>query len=105
MALTEEEIREAIEHRDVLLDIRAILATASGKNFFKYLFKALDVCELPEPGLDNDFLRDQLGFLRSGNAIFKLVSEANPEVAGFLLAQKEKDAHAKLYADAQTGEN
>lgn len=102
---TQEEISEAIEHRDVLLDVRAILATPSGKNFFKYLFKSLDVVELPEIGLEGNLLMERLGFLRAGNSIFKLVAEANAEMAATLLAQTEKDRYAKIYADAQIGQS
>lgn len=103
MSLTSDEIKEAIEHRDVLLDLRAIIATSSGKNFLKYLFKHLEVGELPQLGLDGSMLMDKLGFLRAGNSIFKLVAEANAEVAGALLAQIEKDRYAQLYADSQIG--
>lgn len=95
--LNDQEIKEAIEHRDVLLDIRAILATSSGKNFFKYLFKHLEVNELPPLGLEGSFLMDKLGFLRAGNSIFKLVAEADPAIAGALLAQNEKDRYVELY--------
>jgi hypothetical protein len=101
--MTEEDIKEAIEHRDVLLAIRAILSTSSGKLFFKYLFKHFEVSELPEIGLDEQFLRDKLGFLRAGNSIFKLVAEANAEVAGALLAENEKDRYARIYAEANIG--
>lgn len=95
--LTDEEIREAIEHRDVLLDIRALLGTPSGKNFIKYLFKNLGASEMPEMGLTGEILMDKLGFLRAGNSIFKLVSEANATEAGKLLALIERDRHARLY--------
>lgn len=104
MELSQEEISEAIEHRDCLLDVRAILATTSGRNFFKYLFKHLEVNELPEIGLEGNFLMDKLGFLRAGNSIFKLIAEADAQVAANLLAQNEKDRYAKLYAEAQIGQ-
>lgn len=101
--MTEEERREAIEHRDVLLAIRAILATSSGKVFFKYLFKQFEVAQLPEIGMEGTLLADKLGFLRAGRSIFELVSEADAEKAGQLLAENEKERYAKLYADAQIG--
>jgi hypothetical protein len=100
---TEEEIKEAIEHRDVLLAIRAVLATVSGRVLFKYLFKHFGVTELPQIGLDERILSENLGFLRAGNSIFKLVAEANAEVAGELLATIEKDRYAQAYADAKIG--
>lgn len=102
--LTQEEVAEAIEHRDMLLDVRAILATTSGRNFFKYLFEHFEVTQLPDLGLEGNLLMEKLGFLRAGNAIFKLVAEANAEMAATLLAQNEKDRYAKLYSDAQIGQ-
>lgn len=99
----QEEISEAIEHRDVLLDIRAILAISSGRNFFKYLFKHLEVTELPPLGLEGSLLMDKLGFLRAGNSIFKLVSEADAQAAASILAANEKERYAKLYAESQIG--
>ncbi len=101
---SQEDYAEAIEHRDALLDIRAILASASGLRFLKYLFKTLDVTELPEIGLEGNLLHDRLGFLRAGNSIFKLVAEANAEIAGDLLAKNEKERYAKIYADAKIGQ-
>jgi hypothetical protein len=95
--MTEEERKEAIEHRDMLLDLRAVLATVSGKRMFGYLFKHLGVCELPELGLTGDLLMDKLGYLRAGNAIFKLVSEADADISGEILAKVEKDKYAQIY--------
>lgn len=91
--LTNEDIKERLAHRDVLLDIQAILSTKSGKNFIKYLFSSFQVGELPVVGISGDYLMDRLGFLRAGNSIFKIVAEANPEIAGQLLGQIEKEKH------------
>lgn len=95
--MSQEEIKEAIEHRNVLLDIRAILATNSGKNFIQYLFKHLGASELPELGLTGEILMDKLGFLRAGNSVFKLIAEADADIAGNLLSKNEKEKHAQLY--------
>lgn len=100
---SQEEVAEAVEHRDVLLNIRAILATNSGRDFFKYLFKHLEVCELPPVGLTGELLMDKLGSLRVGNQIFKLVAEADAQVAANILAITEKERYAKLYAESQIG--
>lgn len=101
--LTQEEVAERIEHRDVLLNIRAVLATASGKEFVKYLFKHFGVGELPEIGLDGSLLMDKIGFLRAGTAIFDLVAEAEPDQAANLLAQNVKERNAKIYAENEQG--
>jgi len=94
--------KEQQEHRDMLLDIQAVLATKSGKNFIKYLFVNFEVGELPVIGLTNEFLLDRLGFLRAGNSIFKIVAEASPEIAGQILGQIEKVKNEQnAYAQAR----
>lgn len=102
--LSQEEISERIEHRDALLDVRAVLATNSGRNFFKYLFKNFEVGHLPELGLEGQLLFEKMGFLRAGNSIFKLLSEANAEMAATILAQIEKERYAKLYSESEIGQ-
>ena len=103
--LSAEEVRERIEHRDALLDIRAVLATTSGRNFFKYLFKNLEVGDLPPIGLDGALLNEKLGFLRAGSSIFKLVAEADAQQAANILALNEKERYARLYADSEIGQS
>jgi hypothetical protein len=100
--LTEEEQREAIEHRDVVLHTRAVLATTSGRELFKYFFKEFQVGEIPAIGLPQEFIREMLGHLRAGQAIFELASEADYEQAGTLLARKEKDRYDQKVAEQNT---
>ena len=99
MKLTEEELKERLEHREVLLDIQAVLATKSGKGFIKYLFKNFDVMEAPPMYLSGEMLMDKLGFLRAGNSIYKIVAEANPEIAGAIIGQIEKEKNAQIQYD------
>ncbi len=101
---TPEEIRDALEHRDVVMNVQAVLATTPGRVLFKYLFKSFDVAQAPISGLDGDMLHDHLGFLRSGTSIFKLACEANAETAASLLAEIEKERYAKIYADFNIGQ-
>lgn len=100
-----EERREALEHRDVLLHLRQIMKTDSGKFFMKYLFKNYGVSELPPLGLDGPMLHDRIGSLRAGQAMFALASEADPETAANLLAQTVKEKNAELYNEAQIQRN
>ncbi|MFM6930132.1 MAG: hypothetical protein ACKOX6_16800 [Bdellovibrio sp.] len=93
----EQERRAYMEHQEVLKSLRQVLATPAGKHFVKYLFDSFDVGGFPEIGLPQEFLREHLGFMRSGQAIWKIVSEANPEVAGNLLAQIEKEKYAEKF--------
>ncbi len=99
--MDQEEISERTEHRDALLNVRQILSTVSGRAYFKYLFKNLEVGQLPELGLDGLLLHDKLGFLRAGRSIFELAAEAEPMIAAQILAQNEKERYAKLI-DSQT---
>jgi hypothetical protein len=96
MELSEEERTELLEHRDALLDIRAMLAQDNGPRFFKYLFKHLEVGQLPPLGMEGNLLSDKLGSLRAGRAIFEIVSEADAETAARLLAEIEKEKYAKM---------
>lgn len=92
----QQQRREQLEHQETLKDIRAVLATPQGKNFIKYLFKHFSVAEVPPLGMEGNLLMDHLGFLRAGNSIFKIVSEANHELAGLLLAQIEKEKYVQI---------
>lgn len=91
--MDQNEIRERIEHKDALINLRAILSTRPGQDFFRYLFKSFDVGELPEIGLTGEFLSDKLGFLRAGNSLFKLATEADLITAARLLAEVEKERY------------
>lgn len=100
----ERERQEALEHRDVLLAIAEILQRPSGETLFAYLFENFEVMSLPPQGLEGNELHDYLGFLRAGNAIFKLASEADYNKASSLLAKLERKRYERLkqqYADGQ----
>lgn len=97
-----EEKKERAEYAEALQNLRAVLATNTGRNFIKYLFTVFDVGELPEIGIPDDFLRDRLGFLRAGNSVYKLVAAANPEIAGMILGTIEKEKYVQANYD-ETG--
>lgn len=101
--MTEEERKEAIEHRDVLLALRQVLTTAAGQQLFKYFFKYFEVGKLPAVGLEGNLLFENLGLMRAGRSIFELACEANSTLAAQILAELEKERYAELYADAQIG--
>lgn len=104
-SVEEEERKAAIEHRDMLLDLRFILGTEAGQRFFKYLFRNFDVAQMPEQGLEGITLHERMGFMRAGNALFKIASEANFEVAANILAHIEKERYDQIYADSKIGQN
>lgn len=98
--LTQDEVSEALEHRDALLNLRALLKTGPGRNFFKYLFKYFNVTDFPDVGLEGMLLHDMLGKMRAGRSIWQLAAEADPQAAAELLALNEKERYAKLYREA-----
>lgn len=101
---TQEEIKEAIEHRDALLDARAIIKTPQGRRFFKYLFRNYSPLDVPPIGLEETILREQIGHWRACNVIFALVSQADHEVSAQLLAEIQKEHYEKLSAPLLNGQ-
>lgn len=97
--MLEQEMKERAEHRDALISINNILNTKDGKFFVKYLLKNFDVGEMPEFGLTGDSLMDRIGFLRAGNSVFKIIAEANSDIAASILAQIEREKHAQVQLD------
>ena len=89
--VSDQDMQELMEHQQMLHDVVSILATHPGERFIKYLFKHFEVAELPDLGLREDLLFDKLGSLRPGRALFRLISEAEPRMAGILLATVEKE--------------
>lgn len=102
---TNREIKEAQEHRDVLLALKAILASPQGKILFRYLFKNLDVACVPEQGLDGAMLMERIGFLRTGNEIFKLACEADAKTSSEILCEVERERYAELYSELDDDEH
>lgn len=85
--------KEAIEQRDAQLNLKAILATDPGRNFIKFLLVNFDVGELPEQGIEGVTLHETIGFLRAGQSIFQIVSQANRQIAGEILANIQGDKY------------
>lgn len=85
-----------LEHRDALLAIGAIIKTDEGVKLFKYLFKTLGVAELPSQEMEGNVLHEYLGFLRSGNSIYKLACEADSEIAASILAKIERKKYERI---------
>ena len=89
--LNSEELKDLMEHSQVLKDIVVLLTTPSGERFIKYLFKHFEVTELPPIGFTGELMYDKLGSLRPGRLLFKLISQADPANAGRLLAMVERE--------------
>lgn len=99
--IQEIELRERIEHQNVLLALGVLLRQKEGVQLFNYLFKEFDVACVPEIGMEGQMLFEYLGFLRAGNAIYKLVCEADYSIAATILSKLEKDRYDRLYIDSR----
>ena len=93
----EEEHREYLEQRDVLLAIGLLLRMKEGQQVFKYLFKTLDVTRLPEQGLEDNLLHECLGFLRAGRSVYELICAADFEIAASLISKLEREKYEHTY--------
>lgn len=96
--LTDEQVKELLEHRDVLRSLKLVLATPEGKSFIKYLLKSFDFGEQPVFGLEGAQLADRIGFLRAGNSVFKLACEADHEITGKIVGEIEKEKYDTFMA-------
>lgn len=95
--LIQQDLKDRLEHREVLQAIDAISRTGPGMTFLTYLFKSFDVGTIPPIGVDGTFLHRELGRLDAGNSIFKIVSEANEMIAAGILAKIQKDRNDAYY--------
>lgn len=96
---------EALEHENMLLDLSHILSTPQGQNFIKYLLKHFGVGDLPAVNIPPNIRDEYLGFLRAGQSVFEIVSQADDIKAGLILAkiQKEKyDEFKKMDSNGQS---
>ena len=94
--LQQQELREHLEHRDVLLAIGVLIKQKEGLQLFKYLFKSLEVATVPDAGMEDKELHDLLGFLRAGNSIYKLVCEADFTIAASIISELEREKYNGL---------
>lgn len=85
---------ERAKHLKVLMDIRKLMTMPEGRTVFKYLIDAGGVADPPIVFPDEKLTYKYMGLLEFGNSIFKLLTQADPDVAAHLLTQviKEKNA-------------
>ena len=89
-----EKLRqEYIAHQDMLKSIAVVLSNPHGKKFIKYLLTSFDFGKYPAVGLRDQDLLEYTAFLRSGQSIYNMVLEAEPELTGQLITEMEKEQH------------
>jgi hypothetical protein len=91
---------EMKEHETMLLDLGLVLSTPQGQNFAKYLMKHFGVGELPAINIPDKLRDEYIGFLRAGQSIFEIVSQADNIKAGLLLAQIQKEKYENALANS-----
>lgn len=91
--MSPQDIAMLREHEMVLDHLSDLMKLDKGRTIFKYLFKSLDVGELPERGIHGDLLFETLGFLRAGKSIFDLCSQANHKITAEILAELKKEKY------------
>ena len=100
-----EVVSQISEHEHMLQDLSLILASAQGQNFIKYLMKHFGVAELPEINIPDKLRDEYIGFLRAGQALFEIVSQADNIKAGLILAQIQKDKYDDAKAQNTNGQS
>ena len=92
----EQQRQEALEHRDVLLAIGAIIKRPEGVKLFRYLFKNFNVADLPDSDMEGKILHEFLGFLKAGKSIFEVACEADSTIAASILSNIKRENYDKL---------
>lgn len=103
--LTQEEVSERIEHRDALLNLRALLKCSEGRGFFKFLFKNYSPIDLPPEGVEGTYLHEKLGMKRAFNELWKLAAEADHITSAQLLAEIEKEKYERRNRENSEGQS
>lgn len=106
--MTQQDLKDRLEHESILQAIQVVMSSPHGKTFIKYLFKSFNVGDLPYVGCRGEDLLELTSFLRAGNSIYKIVLEASPELTGKLLAEMEKDRAdeiRKTFIDGSSNRN
>lgn len=100
-----KEIQQGLnEHEAMLQDLGLILATPPGQNFIKYLLKHFGVGDLPAINIPANLRDEYIGFLRAGQSIFEIASQADSLKAGLILAQIQKEKFDVQMAENSNGQ-
>lgn len=89
----------------MLLDLSHVLSTPQGQNFIKYLMKHFTVGELPAINIPDKLRDEYIGFLRAGQSLFEIVSQADTIKAGLILAQIQKEKYDAIMAQTTNGQS
>lgn len=91
MTLKEKLQHDAEKQRELLVHIDALMQTVSGKIFVKHLLDNFGVLELPYEFCKGEELIERLAYHRAGLAVFKLISQSNPAMAGAIIGELQKE--------------
>ena len=95
----EQLVSEINARRDLMDNVREVLAYDNGELLFKNLLKALDVNAIPHPGLKGEELHNDLGFMRATKVIVDLLMEADPLTTTKILTSISVDKLKQNYEE------
>lgn len=72
-------------------NLRIVLGTPAGMNFFRFLLEEYDVLGAPPTNLTPQQLAEEVAFRRMGSFILGYITKAEPSVLGHLIGQIAKD--------------
>ena len=91
------------EYESMIQDLGLVLSTPQGQSVIKYLLKNLDFGELPATNIPSNLRDEYIGFLRGGQILFEMVSQADTIKAGLILAQIQKEKMDYAIAENSNG--
>lgn len=99
-----EKDYEIKEHASMLMDLSLVLSTPQGQSVFKYLLKSFGVGELPDINIPTNLRDEYIGFLRAGQSVFEIMSQADNIKSGLILAQIQKEKYDVAMAQNSNGQ-
>ncbi len=91
------------EYESMIQDLGLVLSTPQGQSVIKYLLKNLDFGELPATNIPSNLRDEYIGFLRGGQILFEMISQADTSKAGLILAQIQKEKMDYAIAENSNG--
>ena len=82
---------ELLEHETMVQNLSLVLNTDFGRGFIKYLLKHFGFGDLPAINSPENLRDEYIGFLRAGQSLFEIVSQADAIKAGLILAEIYKE--------------
>ena len=83
----EQLLVEANARKQLMDNVREVLAYDGGESLFKNILRALDVDALPQLGLSSEQLNNDLGFMRATKVILDMLMEGDATTTTKILTE------------------